>query len=84
MPGLRRALVGAAAAVFVLAVASGAGRAQLMIVGNDEKIAFTPDGKSVPHEAGHDTLSVIDTSKPATPRALLPPRSSAISSRRDQ
>jgi len=66
MSGLWRACYGAVAAVFVLALASGAARAQLMIVGNDEKITFGADGKSVPHEAGHDTLSVIDISKPAT------------------
>jgi DNA-binding beta-propeller fold protein YncE len=70
MPGLRRACLGAAVSVFVLALASGAARAQLMIVGNDEKITFGADGKSVPHEAGHDTLSVIDTSKPAAPRIV--------------
>src|SRR5260221_3556287 len=93
MPGLRRAWVGAAAVVFVLALASGTARAQLMIVGNDEKIAFSPDGKSVPHEAGHDTLSVIDTSKSATPRIIAtipldnsivgPPTNLAITPSRD-
>src|SRR5260370_8062122 len=70
MSGLWRACYGAVAAVFVLALASGAGRAQLMIVGNDEKITFGADGKAVPHEAGHDTLSVIDTSKPAALRIV--------------
>jgi DNA-binding beta-propeller fold protein YncE len=69
MPGLRRAGVGAAAAVFVVGLASGAARAQLMIVGNDEKVLFE-DGKVVPQPPGKDTLSIIDISKPATPRIM--------------
>ena len=93
MPGLRRAGCGAAAAVFVLTLVSGMAHAQLMIVGNDEKITFAADGKPVPHEAGHDTLSVVDTSKPASPRILAtipldnsivgPPVNLAISPSRD-
>ena len=93
MSGLWRACYGAVAAVFVLALASGAARAQLMIVGNDEKITFGADGKSVPHEAGHDTLSVIDTSKPAALRIVAtipldnsivgPPTNLAITPSRD-
>src|SRR5712691_9098865 len=70
MLGLRLACRTAAVAVLLIGLASGAGRAQLMIVGNDEKITFGTDGKAVPHEAGHDTLSVIDTSKPAALRIV--------------
>src|SRR5260370_9985506 len=93
MSGLWRACYGAVAAVFVLALASGAARAQLMIVGNDEKITFGADGKPVPHEPGHDTLSVIDMSKPAAPRIVAtipldnsivgPPTNLAVSPSRD-
>jgi len=93
MPGLRRACCGVAAAAVVLALASGAVRAQLMIVGNDEKITFGADGKPVPHEPGHDTLSVIDMSKPAAPRIVAtipldnsivgPPTNLAVSPSRD-
>jgi DNA-binding beta-propeller fold protein YncE len=93
MSGLRRACCGAAAAALVLALASGAARAQLMIVGSDEKITFGSDGKPVPHEPGHDTLSVVDTSKPATPRVVAtipldnsivgPPTNLAITPARD-
>ncbi len=93
MSGLWRACYGAVAAVFVLALASGAARAQLMIVGNDEKITFGADGKSVPHEAGHDTLSVIDISKQATQNIVAtipldnsivgPPTNLAITPSRD-
>jgi DNA-binding beta-propeller fold protein YncE len=68
MPGLRRACYGAAAAVFVLALASGAGRAQLMIVGNDEKITFDEAGKTVQHPPGNDSVSIVDVSKPGSPR----------------
>ena len=93
MPGLRLACRTAAAAVLLIGLGSGAGRAQLMIVGNDEKITFGADGKSVPHEAGHDTLSVIDTSKPAALRIVAtipldnsivgPPTNLAITPSRD-
>jgi len=64
MSGLRRAFSGAAAAACVLAFASGMARAQLMIVGNDEKISIA-DGKATQKEGGHDTLSIIDMSTPA-------------------
>src|SRR5713101_6104882 len=93
MPGLRLAGRTAAAAVLLIGIGSGAGRAQLMIVGNDEKITFGADGKAVPHEAGHDTLSVIDTSKPAALRIVAtipldnsivgPPTNLAITPSRD-
>ena len=92
MPGLGRAGLGVAAAVVVLALASGSGRAQLMIVGNDEKITFE-NGKPTPHEGGHDTLSIIDMSKPAALRMVAtipldntivgPPTNLAITPSRD-
>ena len=57
-----------AAAVALIAFASAA-RAQTMIVGNDDKPHFV-DGKNTMGEGGHDTLSVIDMSKPATLRIV--------------
>ena len=67
MPGLRLAGT-AAAAVLLIGIGSGAARAQLMIVGNDEKVTFGADGKAVPHPPGNDSVSIVDISKPATPR----------------
>src|SRR5258707_5447080 len=64
MPGLQRVCRCAAAAIVVFGVVSGTAGAQLMIVGNDEKQGYDPNI----HEAGHDTLSIIDISKPAAPR----------------
>jgi DNA-binding beta-propeller fold protein YncE len=66
MTDLRHAC--AAAAVVVLGLASGSAGAQLMIVGNDEKITFDDSGKAVNHEPGRDTISIVDLSKPEAPR----------------
>src|SRR5947209_10939706 len=67
MPGWReRGYVFAAA--MALGLASGSAGAQWMIVGNDEKITFDDSGKAVNHEPGHDTVSVVDLSKPEAPR----------------
>jgi DNA-binding beta-propeller fold protein YncE len=57
-----------AALLLPIAVAATA-QAQLMIVGNDQKPKFA-DGKVVMQAPGHDTLSIIDTSKPAAPRIV--------------
>jgi DNA-binding beta-propeller fold protein YncE len=67
MPGCRlaRCLL-AAAAPMLVAIAA---QAQLMIVGNDEKPTFS-DGKVVMQAPGHDTLSIIDMSKPASLRIV--------------
>ncbi len=74
MPGLRLACRIAAAVALLIGFGSGAARAQLMIVGNDEKVTFGADGKTVPHPPGNDSVSIVDISKPATPRiaATLP------------
>ncbi len=56
-------------ALLVFGVASAAAHAQLMIIGNDQKPSFT-DGKVVMRAPGHDTLSIVDTSQPATPRIV--------------
>lgn len=45
-------------------LAAGAAQAQIMIVGNDEKPGWDAAGKSILREPGHDTLSIIDMSKP--------------------
>jgi len=41
---------------------------QVMIIGNDEKQGVDADMKPFIHEAGHDTLSVVDISKPEAPK----------------
>jgi DNA-binding beta-propeller fold protein YncE len=68
MPGLRLACHVAAAAI-IFGLASGAARAQMLIVGNDAKVKIDA-GKTTRHEAGHDTLSVIDMSKPEALRII--------------
>jgi DNA-binding beta-propeller fold protein YncE len=87
-----RVLGGAIAAGVALIVLGGAARAQLMIVGNDDKPKFA-EGKVTMQAPGKDTLSIIDTSKPATPRIVAtipldntivgPPTNLAISPARD-
>src|SRR5271154_7111430 len=63
-----RAALHLGVALLVFGAASGAARAQLMIIGNDQKPSFSADGKVVIQAPGHDTLSIVDTSQPATPR----------------
>jgi YVTN family beta-propeller protein len=58
----------ACAAAALLALGSAA-QAQLMIVGNDQKPKFD-DGKVTTEAPGHDTLSIVDTAKPAAPRIV--------------
>jgi DNA-binding beta-propeller fold protein YncE len=69
MPGLRHVCRIAAAVAIVVALGSGPARAQLMIIGNDEKPKFD-DGKVVIQPPGHDTLSIVDMSKPASPKII--------------
>lgn len=69
------------------------GRAQLMIVGNDEKPGWDEKGAAMTREPGHDTLSVIDMSKPDSLRIVAtiplinsiagPPTNLAITPSRD-
>jgi DNA-binding beta-propeller fold protein YncE len=61
---------GAAAAVVTVLIgaASTSAFAQTLIVGNDEKPGWDDNGKQITREPGHDTLSVIDISKPDLPR----------------
>ncbi len=82
----------ALAAAAILALAVSAHAQQLMIVGNDQKPHFA-DGKVTMGEPGKDTLSVIDISKPASPRVVAtipldntivgPPTNLAITPARD-
>jgi DNA-binding beta-propeller fold protein YncE len=65
-------LVTGGAVAVVLSALIGAGStaafAQTLIVGNDEKPGWDENGKPITREPGHDTLSVVDISKPDTPR----------------
>jgi len=66
--GLLRATVAAAMVSTLLTATSAPASSQTLIVGNDEKIGWDESGKQTTREPGHDTLSVIDISKPETPR----------------
>jgi DNA-binding beta-propeller fold protein YncE len=59
-----RLAAGAIAGAAALLALGGAAQAQIMIVGNDQKLQIV-DGKGTQGEGGHDTLSIIDMSKPA-------------------
>jgi DNA-binding beta-propeller fold protein YncE len=63
---------GAAAAILVGGLIGGPpltpAFGQILIVGNDEKQGWDENGKAVLNEPGHDTLSVIDISKPDAPK----------------
>jgi DNA-binding beta-propeller fold protein YncE len=41
---------------------------QILIIGNDEKLGWDESGKQITLEPGHDTVSVIDISKPEMPQ----------------
>jgi DNA-binding beta-propeller fold protein YncE len=93
MLGMRLGCHVAAAAAVVVALASGAATAQIMIVGNDEKLGWDASGKQMAREPGHDTLSIIDMSKPDALRIIAtiplansiagPPTNLAVSPSRD-
>jgi len=59
---------GYAAATIVMGGALSGAAAQTLIVGNDEKQSWDENGKPILREPGKDTLTVIDISKPDTPR----------------
>ncbi len=69
MPGLRIAGRVAAAAA-VLTLGASVASAQIMIVGNDEKPGWDANGKPHLRPAGHDSVSIIDMSKPAALRII--------------
>ena len=64
--------LGGAAAVMVIGAlinaASTSTPAQTLIVGNDEKQGWDENAKPIIKEPGHDTLSLVDISKPEAPR----------------
>ena len=74
-------------------LAAGTAQAQIMIVGNDEKPGWDAAGKPVPREPGHDSLSIIDMSKPDALKIVAtiplansivgPPTNLAVSPSRD-
>src|ERR1700730_998937 len=41
---------------------------QVLIIGNDEKLGWDESGKQITREPGHDTVSIIDISKPHMPQ----------------
>src|SRR5271165_1749504 len=65
---------GCAAAAIVIGGALSGAFGQSLIVGNDEKQEWDENGKPIFRDPGHDTLSVIDISKPDTPqiKATIP------------
>ena len=77
----------------VLGLAAGAAFGQVMIVGNDEKTGWDENGTPVQKPPGHDTVSILDISQPATPRIVAtlplmntivgPPTNLAITPSRD-
>jgi DNA-binding beta-propeller fold protein YncE len=71
---------GAVLAALCAAVSAPAARAQLLIVGNDEKITIDADGKQVRHPPGKDTVSILDIRDRAKPKivANLPMMNSLI------
>src|SRR5271155_2194522 len=70
MVSSRFAAIAAVAIVIGGLVAGPSSRAfaQVLSVGNDEKQGWDENGKPIFKEPGHDTLSVIDISKPEAPR----------------
>ena len=69
MKAFLRLLALSAAASTLLAPVGGT-RAQLLITGNDEKVSFDENGKTVRHAAGKDTVSIIDIRDPTKPRIV--------------
>ncbi len=91
MHALRLAGCAIVAATMLLGLQTPA-HAQLMIVGNDQKVKLD-NGKNIMQPPGHDTLSIIDMSKPADLRIVAtipmdntiagPPTNLAITPNRD-
>jgi hypothetical protein len=62
--------LGLSVAAAILLVLTAPARAQLLITGNDEKVSFDENGKTIRHPAGKDTVSIIDIADPVKPRIL--------------
>jgi DNA-binding beta-propeller fold protein YncE len=67
-PLLRQCTV-AGAAVFVMTAVT-AKAAPYMIVGNDEKVGFDAEGKSIVKPSGKDTVLIVDLAKPEEPTII--------------
>ena len=71
MKSLLRLLTLSVAGYAAFAVPSES-RAQLLITGNDEKVSFDENtGKTITHQAGKDTVSIIDIADPAKPKIIV-------------
>src|SRR5437763_3981092 len=57
--------------VVVLALAPREAPAQLMLIGNDEKVTWDDAGKPVFLPPGKDTVSIVDISSREAPRVLV-------------
>lgn len=66
MPVLRLTKIALAAATIILGLETAAS-AQVMIIGNDQKVKFD-NGVNTMQPPGKDTLSIVDIAKPAEPR----------------
>src|SRR5207247_8893775 len=55
----------------VLALAPREAHAQLMLIGNDEKVTWDDAGKPVFLPPGKDTVSIVDISSREAPRVLV-------------
>ncbi|GGF38813.1 hypothetical protein GCM10011611_51450 [Aliidongia dinghuensis] len=53
-----------------LLLAPVAARAQLLVVGNDEKLVWDDAGKAVNKPPGNDTVTILDIAKPTTPATI--------------
>ncbi len=63
-------LLGFTLSTLLLISAAGPARAQLMIVGNDEKVSWDDAGKPVFKAPGKDTVSIVDISNREAPRII--------------
>ena len=70
MPDMRFAVRAVAALAVGVTLASSAARAQLMIVGNDQKPQLDAQRNIVMHGPGHDTLSILSLADPAAPKIV--------------
>ena len=77
---MKASMRGATLAALCIAVSAPAVQAQLLVVGNDEKITIDADGKQVRHPPGKDTVSILDIRDRAKPKivANLPMMNSLI------
>src|SRR5580698_2146284 len=63
-------LCGAVLAALATCLPGPAAQAQLLIVGNDEKISINDDGNQVRHPPGKDTVSILDIHDRAKPKII--------------